>query len=158
MPLQSTAFQTAVTDGTLKGQVTAMEVLDPAENNEKSSLLEADDAFYVELSWQLTGAATSAVGGSWIVSLYSDDIDGVGQMHGLIGGPATIPITGGASPLLFRYTFKVAPPTPRAGLYKLTVTINHSPTGDPAELSEMFAHADATPIEIFETMPDTNRE
>jgi hypothetical protein len=48
MPLQSTTFQTAETDDILKGQVTAMDVLDPTENNERSSLLEADDEFYVE--------------------------------------------------------------------------------------------------------------
>jgi hypothetical protein len=42
-------------------------------------------------------------------------------------------------------------------LYVLTATINHSPTGDPAALSEMYGYAEATPIEIFDTMADTNR-
>jgi hypothetical protein len=157
MPLESTAFQTAVTEDILKGQVTAMDVLDPTEDNERTSLLEADDEFDVELAWQLTGAATPTVDGSWIVSLFSDDLDGLGAMAGLIAGPATIPLVGGIAPLKFRHTFKVGPPIPKAGVYVLTATINHSPTGDPAALSEMFGHATTTPIEIFDTMADTNR-
>ena len=99
MTLRSGSLQTPATDalGTpnaiLDGDVTAMDVLDPTEN-EKTSLLEVDDAFDVQLTWDLTGVATPVVGGFWIVSLYSDDMDGVGAMTGLIAGPATIPITG----------------------------------------------------------------
>jgi len=142
--------------GILDGQVTAMDVLDPTENNEKTSLLEVDDEFDVKLTWQLTGAATPVVGGSWIVSLYSDDMDGVGAMTGLIAGPATVPITGGISPLHFQHTFRVAPPKPKVGLYKLTATISHSPTGNPAQLSEMFGYAEATPINIRLTVVESN--
>jgi hypothetical protein len=160
MPLQSGSLQTPVTDfgvtGILDGQVTAMDVLDPTEGNEHTSLLEVDDEFDVQLSWQLSGAATPIVGGTWIVSLYSDDMDGVGAMKGLISGPAAIPITGGAGTLTFQYTFKVAPPTPQEGLYKLTATISHSPTGDPAKLSEMFGYAESTPVNITNTVVETN--
>jgi hypothetical protein len=160
MPLQSGSLQTPVTDfgvtGILDGQVTAMDVLDPTEGNEHTSLLEVDDEFDVQLSWQLSGAATPIVGGTWIVSLYSDDMDGVGAMKGLISGPAAILITGGAGTLTFQYTFKVAPPTPQEGLYKLTATISHSPTGDPAKLSEMFGYAESTPVNITNTVVETN--
>jgi hypothetical protein len=158
--LQSGSLQTPVTDfnvpGILDGQVTGMDVLDPTENNEKTSLLEVDDEFDVQLTWQLTGAATPVVGGSWIVSLYSDDKDGVGAMTGLIAGPAIIPIVGGVGPLTFQYTFKVPPPTPQVGLYELTATINHSPTGDPNKLSEMFGFAETTPINIRQTVVESN--
>jgi hypothetical protein len=160
MPLQSGSLQTPVTDfgvtGILDGQVTAMDVLDPTEGNEKTSLLEVDDEFDVQVTWQLAGAATPVVGGTWIVSLYSDDMDGVGAMKGLISGPASIPITGGAGPLTFQHTFKVAPPVPQEGLYKLTATISHSPTGDPAKLSEMFGYAESTPVNIATTVVETN--
>lgn len=160
MSLQSGSLQTPATDfsvsGILDGQVTGMDVVDPTENNEKTSLLEVDDEFDVQLSWQLSGAATPVVGGYWIVSLYSDDMDGVGTMTGLISGPATIPITGGAGTLAFQHTFKVAPPIPREGLYKLTATISHSPTGDPAKLSEMFGYAESTPVNITNTVVETN--
>ena len=152
MPLRSSSFQTAVTADMLDGKITAMDVLDPTENNEKTSLLEADDQFDVKLTWKLTGAATPDVHGSWVVSLYSDDMDGIGTMTGLIAGPAIIPITGDVSPLTFEHKFKVAPPKPKEGLYKLTATISHSPTGDPAKLSEMFGHAEATPIDIRQVM------
>ena len=159
MSLLSSALQTPATDfgvtGILDGQVTGMDVLDPTENNEKTSLLETDDEFDVVLSWQLTGAATPVVGGSWIVTLYSDDMDGVGTMTGPLG-TATIPITGGVTPLNFQWTFKVSPPVPKVGVYKLTAVINHSPTGNPAQLDEMFGFAESTPIQITDPVIESN--
>jgi hypothetical protein len=158
--LQSGSLQTTMTDsglsGYLDGQVTGMDVLDPTEGNERTSLLEDDDEFDVQLTWQLTGTSTPVVGGTWIVALYGDDIDGVGPMTGLIAGPALIPIVGGASPLTFQHTFKVPPPTPRVGIYRLTATIGHSPTGDANKLSEMFGYAESTPINIRHTVVETN--
>jgi hypothetical protein len=160
MSLQSSSLQTPVTDfsvpGILDGQVTGMKVLDPTEGNELISLLEVDDEFDVLLTWELTGAATPVVGGYWIVSLYSDDMDGVGTMTGRIAGPASVAITGGVSPLNFQHTFRVAPPVPKEGVYKLTATIHHSPTNNPAKISEMFGFAESTPIEIANTVVESN--
>ena len=85
------------------------------------------------LSWQLTGNSTPVVGGSWIVALYSDDMDGQGLMNGLIAGPDIVPITGGISPLKFQHKFTVSPPKPQVGLYQLTAVITHSPSGRPEE-------------------------
>jgi hypothetical protein len=117
MSLQSGSLQTPLTEfnvpGALDGQVMGIDVLDPTENDEKTSLLETDDEFDVVLSWQLTGASTPIVGAYWIVSLYSDDMDGVGAMTGLISGPAVIPITGGMDRL--EYRFQVPPPVPPGG-------------------------------------------
>ena len=158
--LQSGSLQTTMTDsglsGFLDGQVTGMDVLDPTEGNEKTSLLEDDDEFDVQLTWQLTGSSTPVVGGKWIVALYSDDIDGVGAMTGLIAGPAVVPIVGNVSPLTFQHTFKVPPPKPKVGIYKLTATISHSPTGDPNKLSEMFGYAESTPINIRHAVVETS--
>jgi hypothetical protein len=160
MSLQSSALQTPATDfgisGLLDGQVTGMDVLDPTEGNERTTLLEVDDEFDVKVSWQLTGAATPVVGGAWIVSLYSSNMDGTGTMTGLIAGPAAISITGGISPLKFEHTFKVAPPKPKEGLYKLTATINHSPIADPTKLTEMFGFAESTPVDIRNTVVESN--
>jgi len=158
--LQSGSLQTTVTDtgvgNILDGQVTGLDVLDPTENNEKTSLLELDDEFDVVVSWELTGNSTPVVGGSWIVALYSDDIDGQGQMTGLIAGPDIEPITGGVSPLTFEHKFHVSPPTPKLGLYQLIAVIKHSPTGDAAKLTEMFGYAESTPIMITKTVVETN--
>jgi hypothetical protein len=151
MSLLSGSLQTPATDittGVLDGKVTCMDVLDPTENDEKTSLLEVDDEFDVELEWELDGPGTTVVGGSWIVSLYGDDMDGVGKMTGLLDGPAIIPITGAVTPLKFQHKFHVLPPKPQVGLYKLVATINHSATGDPAKLTEMFGFAESTPIDI----------
>jgi len=90
--LRSGSLQTTVTDTgvpkILDGQVTGLDVLDPTENNEQTSLLEVDDEFDVVLSWELTGNSTPVVGGYWIVALYSDDMDGQGLMTGSPAGPA----------------------------------------------------------------------
>jgi hypothetical protein len=156
MGLQSGSLQTALTDkfpGALDGHVTGMDVVDPTEG-ETISLLEVDDEFDVVLSWNLTGPGTTVVGGVWIVSLFSDDMDGLATstMRGLIAGPTNIAIVPGLSPLPFQHRFRVLPPTPQVGLYKLTATINHSPTGNPAVLSEMFGYAEATPVDIRRTV------
>jgi hypothetical protein len=162
MSLQSGSLQTPATDAlgspnvVLDGKVTGIDVLDPTENNEKTNLLEVDDEFDVRVTWELDGAATTIVGGSWIVSLYSDDMDGVGAMKGRIAGPDVIAIVGSTSPLKFQHTFKVPPPTPQVGLYKLTAVINHSPTGNPNQLTEMFGFAEATPIDIRQITVETN--
>jgi hypothetical protein len=162
VPLQSGSLQTPATDAlgspnvVLDGKVTGMDVLDPTENNEKTTLLEVDDEFDVLVTWELDGAATTVLGGSWIISLYSDDMDGVGAMKGLIAGPAVIPIVGSTSPLVFKHTFQVPPPKPQVGLYKLTAVINHSPTGDPKKLTEMFGFAESTPVDIRQIVVETN--
>jgi hypothetical protein len=162
MTLLSNGLQTPATDSlghpnvVLDGNVTGMDVLDPTENNEKTALLEVDDEFDVLLSWELDGAATTVVGGYWIVSLYSDDMDDVGTMTGRIAGPDTIAITGGVTPLKFKHTFKVPVPKPQVGLYKLTATINHSPTGNQNQLTEMFGFAESSPIQIVKTVVETN--
>ena len=70
--------------------------------------------------------------------------------------PAAIPVTGGITPLKFDHTFKVAPPAPKEGLYKLTATISHSPTADPTKLSEMFGFAESTPVDIRNTVVESD--
>ena len=161
MSLESGALQTPVTDfkvhGILDGKVKSIAVLDPTEKNERTALLEADDEFDVRIVWELSGAATTVVGGHWVVSLYSKNMDDVGPMQGLIAGPRVIAIHGAPSPLTFEHTFRVRPPRPRQGLYKLTATINHSPTGDPAKVSEMFGFAESTPIDIREHVVEAER-
>src|SRR5262249_19232591 len=130
--LRSGSLQTTVTDtgvgNILDGQVTGLDVLDPTEQNEKTSLLEVDDEFDVVLSWELTGNSTPVVGGTWIVALYADDMDGQGLMTGLIAGPDTVSITGGGSPPPVPPQFTVSPPTPHLGLYPPTPGVQHPPT------------------------------
>jgi hypothetical protein len=159
MSLESGALQTPVTDfkvpGILDGKVKSMVVLDPTEKNEKTALLEGDDEFDVRLRWELSGAATTVVGGYWAVSLYSKNMDNVGPMQGLIAGPAVITIHPAPGPLEFEHTFRVRPPRPRQGLYKLTATINHSPTGNPNQVSEMFGFAESSPIDIRDNVVET---
>jgi hypothetical protein len=134
-----------------------MDVLDPTEASEKTSLLEVGDEFDVLLTWELQGAATTTTGGFWIVSLYSDDMDGLptSTMRGLLGTSPPIPLRLISGPVAYSYRFRVLPPVPKVGLYKLTATISHSTTGNPALLTEMFGYAEATPITIRQTVVET---
>lgn len=158
MSLESGSLQTAATDsrvsGILDGKVTGMDVLDPTEGNERTSLLEVEE-FDVRLTWQLAGSMCYTVGGYWVVELYSKNMDGVGPMQGRIGGPVTIRIIPGPSPLRFRHTFRVIPPRPQPGLYKLTAVINHSSTSTPVRVTEMFGYAESTPIRITNVVAET---
>jgi hypothetical protein len=84
-------------------------------------------------------------------------MDGVGAMTGRIAGPDIIPIlVGGSSPQVFQHTLQVPPPTPQVGLYKLTAVINHSPTRDPNQLTEMFGSAESSPIDIRQITVETS--
>jgi hypothetical protein len=157
MPPTATSFQTPLTDTTLPnlliGKVTALDVSDPTEAGEKTSLIELGDPFDVSVSWTLDGVLTPIVGGFWIVELYSDDIDGQGQMTGRIGGPVTIPIVGAAPPLTFSTTFTVQGATTKVGVYQLVVTINHSTDSSPANVTEMVGFAESTPLKITAQNP-----
>ena len=147
-------FKTIVLDRRANGRWA--EIGDDGSECDWGRVLVWDPPKRVVLGWQLTGNSTPIVGGSWIVALYSDDMDGQGLMTGLIAGPDIVPITGGVSPLEFKHKFTVSPPKPQLGLYQLTAVINHSPTGDPKKLSEMFGYAESTPIMITKIAVETN--
>jgi hypothetical protein len=91
-----------------------------------------------------------------VVTLYSKNMDGEGKMQGRIAGPAIFQIVGQPGKVKFEHTFHIAPPEPKQGLYKLTATINHSPTGDPKKLSEMFGYAESTPVDIRKIKEETS--
>ena len=74
----------------------------------------------------------------------------------MTAGPAIFQIVGQPGKVKFEHTFHIAPPEPKQGLYKLTATINHSPTGDPKKLSEMFGYAESTPVDIRKIKEETS--
>jgi hypothetical protein len=81
--------------GILTGTVTNLVVRDTTESfppGEKTSLLEPDDSFSVEIDWQLAGPLVWVVGGYWVLGLFIDDIDGVGQTSGPLSPPVIIPV------------------------------------------------------------------
>jgi len=65
-------------------------------------------------------------------------------------------IVGGVTPLKFQHRFKVPTPKPQVGVYTLTATINHSPTGNQNQLTEMFGFAESTPIQIVQDVVESN--
>jgi hypothetical protein len=55
-----------------------------------------------------------------------------------------------------RRAYQPARSAVRTGVYKLTATINHSPSGNPAQLDEMFGFAESTPIQITDPVIESN--
>jgi hypothetical protein len=148
--------------GILTGTITGMTVLDPTESyppGEKTSLLEPDDPFNVQLDWKLSGPLVWVVGGTWHLRLFIDDVDGVGPTHGQLGSTVNIPVVITGDPTPFSYTFQVAANTVKEGVYRLTAVINHTPAGAPANstyYTEMVGFAESSPVDFTKTPAESN--
>jgi hypothetical protein len=154
--IASSSFQTPADDtilpGNLHGNVTRLDVQDPTEAGERTSLIELGDPFDVVVDWTLQGPFTPVVGGTWELSLYIDDIDGKGPTSGQLGatqnvavkaGPGTPPVQQGP------VKFSIPGGAVGAGLYQLVVTINHRAQGfPPGSLTEMVGFAESTPVKF----------
>jgi hypothetical protein len=145
--------------GILTGTITDLIVRDTSEPpapGEKTSLLEPDDPFSVEIDWQLAGPLVWVVGGFWVLGLFIDDIDGVGQTSGQLGA-ATIPVPPTVSdPMPYSFTFDVPGNSVTDGVYQLTLVINHSPDGNPNNLTEMVGFAESGPVKFTTTIAESN--
>src|ERR1051326_2552047 len=99
-------FQTPADDigpGILTGTITGLTVRDMTENlpaGEKTWILEPDDAFSVEIDWQLEPPP-----------------------------PIPMPATT-SDPMKYSFTFNLAGNSVTEGVYHLTVVINHSADGN----------------------------
>src|SRR5215472_1257686 len=152
-----TSFQTFATDFGIKGifdaKVTRLDVLDPTENDEVVLLLEEDDPFAVRIDWHLSGAALCSLGGTWQVSLYIDDIDGVGPTGGQLGATKNIQVVGCQKDYSAR--FDIPANTVKPGLYQLVVAINHSPQGVSLDkLTENVGYAQTSPVKFTVTVAE----
>jgi hypothetical protein len=165
MAIANSSFQTTATDtilpNDLLGKVTRLDVQDPTENNEKTSLIEPDDPTDVVVDWTLQGLHTPVVGGTWEVTLYIDDIDGVGPTSGQLGPTLTVPVTTGpGSPPVPQgpVTFHVGAGAIGDGVYQLVVTINHHSQlpPSPGGLTEMVGFAESTPIKVTRALVEIN--
>lgn len=145
--------------GILTGTITDLIVRDTSEPpapGEKTLLLEPDDPFSVEIDWQLAGPLVWVVGGFWILGLFIDDMDGVGQTSGQLG-TATIPVPPTTSdPMAYSFVFNVPGNSVTDGVYQLTVVINHSPDGNPNNLTEMVGFAESGPVKYTTTIAESN--
>ena len=159
-----TSFQTYATDfgipGILDGTITGLTVLDPTENNEATLLLEEDDPYAVKVNWQVTGAGLCSLGGTWQVTLYIDDIDGVGTTHGQLGATVNIPVVGCQQN--YTTTFTQPGNSVSLGVYQFVVTINHSPQGATTpppldqQLTENVGYAQSSPVKFTPTVKESN--
>ena len=135
----------------LVGAITALAVYDPTESAESTPILEADDPFSVQIRWELSGPAVSVVGGTWHVELYLQEIGGSRETR---LGPVDIPVVITGDPTTFEADFN-APPVD-AGLYRLAVSITHSPAGMPNELTGMGGVAEVGDLEVLPVIVEEN--
>ena len=159
-----TSFQTYATDfgiqGILDAKITGLTVLDPTENNEPTLLLEEDDPYAVKVDWQVTGAGLCSFGGTWQVTLYINDIDGVGPTHGQLGTTVNIPVVGCKQD--YTTTFTQPANSVQPGVYQFVVTINHSPQGATTppplgqQLTENVGYAQSSPVKFTPTVDESN--
>lgn len=160
-----TSFQTFATDfgvsGILDAKITGFTVLDPTEKNEPVLVVETDDPYLVKVDWQVTGAATCSLGGTWQVSLYINSVDGqTGATHGQLGSTAMIPVVGCQQK--YSHTFSELANSVQAGLYQFVVSINHSPQGATTpppldlQLTENAGFAQSSPVKFTPIVKETN--
>jgi len=97
------------------------------------------------------------VGGFWVLGLFIDDIDGVGTTSGPLSAPAVIPVPPTTSdPMTYTFTFNIPANSVTDGVYQLTAVINHSPDGNPANLTEMVGFAESGPVKYTTTIAESN--
>lgn len=132
-----------------------MMVLD--EEGEKTLLIETGDPFKVTVKFELTGFLVPFISGVWTVTLYSSNIDGTGTKVGKLGIQQVSAPGAQLSPADFSATIPVSTAAGDAGVYQLTATIGFAPTGAPAgQGSEMYGFVETPPIQIQDTVLDTN--
>jgi hypothetical protein len=106
-------------------------VLDPTENDEPIRIAETTDPFAVQVEWCICGPLAAGLCGCWNVSVYIDDIDGVGPTHGQLGATRTVqvdivPLTRvppESSRRCYKLRFDFPAGTVGAGVYNLVVVI-----------------------------------
>jgi hypothetical protein len=106
-----------------------VEVLDPAEGDQRVRIVETIDPFAVQVKWCLWGALVGSLVGCWNVSVYIDDIDGVGPTHGLLGSARVAvesqPVVQAddMSQRCYEYRFNLPAGSVGAGIYNLVVVV-----------------------------------
>jgi hypothetical protein len=137
-----------------------MAVLDPEENDEVIRIVETTARFSVLVQWCICGPIVPALAGCWNVSLFIDDIDGVGQTHGQLGQVRagqvdSAPLQGPFPPESFKrcYTtrFDFPPGTVTAGVYNLIaiITLRTGSCGHPGpRLGDTLGYAEI-PVLVF---------
>jgi hypothetical protein len=110
----------------------AMAVVDPTENDEAVRVIETTSSFSVVVQWCICGPIVPELAGCWNVSVFIDDIDGVGSTHGQLGSTRatqvdSVPLTTVPTPeshqrcYTMRFDFPAA--TVQVGVYKLVAII-----------------------------------
>jgi hypothetical protein len=129
----------------LDGGIT-MAVLDPTENDEVIRIVETSDPFSVLVQWCICGPIAHAICGTWEVSLFIDDIDGVGPTSGQLG--TTVPVPTGPN-LCYSHRFDFPAHTVGAGVYDLVAIVTFK-TSSGQRLSDTLGYAQIPVLAFFD--------
>lgn len=96
-------------------------------NGVPSSVLEADQQFTIETSWNISALAALLLGGEWQVAAYVESIGAGPEQQ--IGATVTVPLNGGtnysATVIVPANTLPDDPAPPASGAYKLVTLLTH---------------------------------
>lgn len=135
--------------GLLDGTITANVVVDPV-GLAPNTIIQAEDPFFVHVTWAMTGAVAPFLGGDWQLRVYAESIGG--GFEGQLGATVNIPMSAApALPLPRNYhgDVSVAGNTLPPGTYRLVTLINYTNGGVPLEMAgfqegpiiQVYAHA-----------------
>jgi hypothetical protein len=132
-------------------------VKDPAGITPPSTIIQTDDAWQVEVKWEIDGAIAPFIGGEWEVSVFVEAI-GPGEEK-QVGTTKNVPLSNAAPlPLPRQYTTAVDVPAfdPNAGVgldkgaYRLVTLVNFKHLGVPLE---MAAFVEGPILQVYEPKP-----
>ncbi|BCJ49381.1 hypothetical protein Asp14428_08560 [Actinoplanes sp. NBRC 14428] len=100
---------------------------DPSDPQTMPYIIQTDAPFEMALTWSLDGATASFLGGQWHLSIYIDNVDGVGSTNGLLG-TAVVDVDSVAPeplPRTYEYTFHFDPHTVSEGAYQVIAVVRY---------------------------------
>ena len=129
-------------------------VKDPAGITPPSTIIKTDDAWQVEVKWEIDGVAASFIGGEWEVSVFVEAIGPGAEKQ--VGTTKNVPLSDAAPlPLPRAYTTAVDvpafDPNTGAGLdkgaYRLITLVNYKNQNMPLE---MAAFVEGPILQVYE--------
>jgi hypothetical protein len=130
----------AIQTGTIEGGITALQVLD--KDGKEANVLSTDADWTIKVNWELVGTMLDSpflnIPGNWVVNAYlegwgkdADEMDLENNGDVSVMGDMTVvsPGTGNPPDTEWQYEKEITIPSannPKAGTYKLAVTINYA--------------------------------
>jgi hypothetical protein len=140
--------------------VMTVQVIDFADPDTPQVIIETADPWRITVKWNVDGQSASTLGGSWFVTPYLDDLDGVGPSVGAVAPTQQKLVSSApanAHPRSYEATFEIAAGHVKPGLYRLTTALHHENSNgtDPnaGVRTSIAAFVDGPSMEFYEISP-----